>query len=62
MSGKKSRALLTTRSALIFLISFLVAAAAGGLTYVSTHDAAESLIAAGVAAGGSLGLFPTIIE
>jgi len=47
---------------LIFVITFLVAASAGGLTYMSTHNVAGALIAAGVAAGGSLGLFPTIIE
>jgi hypothetical protein len=62
MPRKQSRALLTTRSAVIFLISLLIAATCGGLTYISTHDVAESLIAAGVAAGGSLGLFPAIIE
>jgi uncharacterized membrane protein len=62
MSRQRSRALLTTRSALIFVITFLVAASAGTLTYMSTHTVAEALMAAGVAAGGSLGLLPTIIE
>ncbi|MGW2703853.1 hypothetical protein [Streptomyces sp. NPDC001340] len=54
--------LLTLRSALVLALSLLVAVAAAGLTYWSTRSLPQALIAAGIAAGGALVLFNTIIE
>ncbi|WP_435972044.1 hypothetical protein [Streptomyces sp. Qhu_M48] len=62
MTGPSNRALLSLRAALVFVLSLLVAAVAGGLTYLSTHRVPDALIAAGVAAGGAVALFGTIIE
>ncbi|MFF4098708.1 hypothetical protein [Streptomyces sp. NPDC001903] len=62
MPGPRNQALLSLRAALIFVLSLIAAAVAGGLTYLSTHRVPDALIAAGVAAGGALALFSTIIE
>ncbi|MEV7674564.1 hypothetical protein [Streptomyces sp. NPDC088752] len=62
MTGPRDQALLSLRTALIFVLDLLAAAAAGGLTYLSTHRVPDALIAAGVAAGGAVALFGTIIE
>ncbi|MFF4741583.1 hypothetical protein [Streptomyces sp. NPDC001268] len=62
MTGPHNQALLSLRAALIFMLSLFAAAVAGGLTYLSTHRVPDALIVAGVAAGGALALFGTIIE
>lgn len=62
MVRKRPQAPFTTRAAMILLLSILVAAVAGGLTYVNRHRVIEALVVAGVAAGASLGLFSNIIE
>ncbi|MGV9255009.1 hypothetical protein [Streptomyces sp. NPDC003697] len=62
MPGPRKQALLSLRAALIFALSLLAAAVAGGLTYLRTHRVPDAIIAAGVTAGGAVTLFSTIIE
>lgn len=58
----QGQALLTIRSALIFLLTALVAIAACLLTYAARHSIPEAIIAAGVSAGVAVGLFNSLIS
>ena len=55
-------ALLTIRSALIFLLAALVAVAVCLLAYATRRSVPEALIAGGAAGGAAIGLFNSVIS